>query len=253
MRSEKLAELLGNSMGDGSLEYAKRKRFQLRGHETEDREHYQKFIIPTFNEIIALPLAGKTVGTITDHKRNSYGISIESKVVVEFLKNHGLPTGDKKELSIPVWIRQNEKFLKAFLRGLFDTDGSIYFSKNYSAKSNHHKATRLVLGMTSKKLINQIHKSLLSMGFHPYLIKPFKSKTNKRYAYRVQISKKEDIIKWVEEIGFSNSKHMTKYLIRIRYGFCPPLTTIQQRKDILENKLDPKSFYAYGKVEGLVS
>ena len=131
MRETKLAELIGNAMGDGSLEAGKRNRFQLRGHETEDREHYQNFIIPVFNEVVALPVTGRHVKTITYHARNSYGIAMESRDLVEFLQRCGLPTGVKTELTIPSWISGNVRLVRAFLRGLFDTDGSIYCSRNY--------------------------------------------------------------------------------------------------------------------------
>jgi hypothetical protein len=50
------------------------------------------------------------------------------------LNGVGLPCGNKirNRASIPSWIFENEKYLKACIRVLIDTDGSIYALKpNY--------------------------------------------------------------------------------------------------------------------------
>ena len=49
-KNENTAELIGLSFGDGGLTYRKnsnRVKFQLRGHLTEDKEHYDSYIIFT--------------------------------------------------------------------------------------------------------------------------------------------------------------------------------------------------------------
>ncbi len=243
MLDSRLAELLGNAFGDGSIEIRNRYRFQLRGHISEDKEHYENFIIPTFDKKLALPITGRHVKTIVYKLRNSYGISIENEALVKFLVRCGLPAGTKNELNIPYWIRKNKSILRAFLRGLFDTDGTVYFSRNYSSKRPYHTAIRIVLTTTSKCLCKHVYKSLCFLDFRPYKIKPFKHSSNKRYGYRVQISRISDVKRWIKDIGSHNPKHYTKYRIWSKYGFCPPNTSLSQRKRILEGKLDIMSFY----------
>ena len=89
VHDKEVAEILGNSMGDGSFVKMKsgKIRFQLRGHINEDRDHYDNFVIPTFNKKIAIPLTGKNVGILVYKKRNSYGIGTENKRISKFLES----------------------------------------------------------------------------------------------------------------------------------------------------------------------
>ena len=48
---------------------------------------------------------------------------------------------------------------------------------------------------------------------------------------------------WMKSIGFNSRKHLTKYLIWKKSGFCPPYTSLPQREQILNEELDPYSFY----------
>jgi len=145
--SEKHAEFVGMHFGDGSLTQRKgtdRLRFQLRGDAVSDRAHYESFVIPLCNELIGFPFLGKEVVTVHDRKLNSFGVSVERNTFFEFFSELGIPIGVKKELKVPDWILENESFSKAFIRGLFDTDGGISYQRNYSAKIKtaccwHHK------------------------------------------------------------------------------------------------------------------
>ncbi|MBI2106952.1 hypothetical protein HYT57_03130 [Candidatus Woesearchaeota archaeon] len=48
---------------------------------------------------------------------------------------------------------------------------------------------------------------------------------------------------WFNEIGFNSSKHLTKYDIWKRFGFCPPYTNILERQKILDETIDVNSYY----------
>ena len=39
-------------------------------------------------------------------------------------------------------------------------------------------------------------------------------------------------------IGIKNPVKLTRYLVWKKFGFCPPHTNLQQRKDILNGKLN---------------
>jgi len=228
VKNVEIAEILGNALGDGSFVKMKsgKLRFQLRGHLKEDRDHYDNFIIPAFNKRIAYPLTGKKVGILIYKKRNSYGIGTESKAVSKFLKSIGLPIGTKKEINVPEWIKSNKENEKAFLRGLMDTDGSVYFS---NPKNN--TAITFDIGFTSKVFVKEIYNILNLLGYNPYLIKPYKKKNpREKILYKVRIKRKADTEKWINEIGFNNPKHSTKIEVYKKYGFCPPRTTIENRK-----------------------
>jgi DNA-binding transcriptional regulator WhiA len=218
-------------MGDGSLVRMKtgRLRFQLRGHITEDRDHYENFIIPTFNKTVAIPLMRKKISTVAYKKRNCYGIATENKSVTKFLLSLGLPLGTKNDVHVPEWIKNDDENSKAFLRGLMDTDGSVFFSN-----SKKHTGMTFDIGLTSQRLINDVYQMLLSLEFHPYMLKPYKKKKeNEKTLYKVRIKRKADLEKWINEIGFSNPKHETKTKIYKLKGYCMPNTTLNQRKEIL--------------------
>ena len=122
------------------------------------------------------------------------------------------------------------------IRGLFDTDGSLYFEKNRSAKKPENKVPNIKIGTTSKGLSRQLIKILSKLGYHPRCKNPFRGKRDKNQVYSVLIYRKGDIKKWIKEIGFRNPKHYTKWLVFKKLGYCPPYTTIAERKEILKQK-----------------
>lgn len=48
-------------------------------------------------------------------------------------------------------------------------------------------------------------------------------------------------------IGSHNPKHITKFKIAQKFGYCPTKTTIEQRKQILKGFIDPLSIYRQNK------
>ena len=123
------------------------------------------------------------------------------------------------------------------MRGLFDTDGTIYFDKNRSAKIKLNNRPAIKIGTVSERLSNQIFNLLIKMKFHPRKTKPYQGKRDKNKVYSILIYRKNDIIKYIDEIGFKNPKHYTKWLVFKKQGFCPPYTTLDERKKILSKGL----------------
>jgi hypothetical protein len=77
---------------------------------------------------------------------------------------------------------------------------------------------------------------LLGLGLHPRLKKPYKGKSNKNKVYTLLIYRRGDVKYFIEEIGFKNSKHHTKWLIFKKLGYCPPRTTLKERRKMLQCK-----------------
>ena len=61
--------------------------------------------------------------------------------------------------------------------------------------------------------------------------------------YALVLDIKADTDKWIKDIGFKNPKHYTKVKIWKKFGFCPPNTKIMERKKILNNEINPYSYY----------
>lgn len=241
------AELVGLSFGDGGLTYrnnSRRVKFQLRGDLREDKNHYDNYVIPLFNKEVMLPLFSREVGIVFNKRINFYGLSVESVNIEKPLNYLGIPSGVKKELTIPNWIKDNRGFLLSFLRGFFDTDGSISCQRNYSIRNNKfHTQIRISLSSTSKKLMEEIYSSLRSMDYK-VLIKSYTPKKKKeKRSYNIVLSGGIQVSKWMDEIGSKNPKHVTKYLVWKTFGFCPPYTSLELRKKILKKEVSPYSCY----------
>ena len=63
-------------------------------------------------------------------------------------------------------------------------------------------------------------------------------KKNENRVYLVTINGIRGLDRWMESVGMKNPVKLTRYLIWKKFGFCPPNTTLKQREDILNGKLD---------------
>lgn len=187
------------------------------------------------------------MGIVFNKRINFYGLSVESINIEKSLNYLGIPSGVKKELSIPKWVKNNGKYLLKFLRGFFDTDGCIFCQRNYSIKNNElHTQVRIHLSCTSKKLMEDIHNSLRLLGFKSLIYSSSPFKYGKKPAYIVKICGGIQVNKWMKEIGSKNPKHLTKYIIWRTFGFCPPNTSLSLRRKILKKEVSPYFYYQRG-------
>lgn len=239
--SEKHAEFVGLHFGDGSLIKRKdtdRLRFQLRGDAKADREHYESFIIPLCNELIGFPLRGRPVPTVHDKKLNSFGVYFEGEKLHGFFNALKINPGVKEELPIPDWIKNNQSFSIAFLRGLFDTDGNIYYKRNNNSKSLLNVVGIVSITTTSKALSEDVSVLLSTLEIKHYVEHRKPIHKQKKDYYKIQVYRPHHR-KFMALIGTHNPKHLTKFEMGEKFGFCPPRTTLEQRKQILKGELSP--------------
>ena len=112
-----------------------------------------------------------------------------------------LPIGTKYEqLKIPQLVLEKEEYKLAFIRGLFDTDGGLYF---------HHKVQKNYLGWcfanSSKPILQSVMDILLSLGFN---VK--KAGENKLYMYSL-----EHISRYLKVVNSHNPKNADKLIVRM--------------------------------------
>ena len=229
------AELMGIHIGDGCMSENKRySEYYLGGDITEEKEYHDSWVGPLFNRKIMMPLFGKNVNYKEHPKVGIYGFYIFDKELVNFFKKElGIKSGPKIDIGIPPVILKDKKLLKRFIRGLFDTDGNLYFDKNYSANEPLNNKPIIKLGTVSKKLADDVYYALKKLGLYPRMKNPYRGKRDKNWVYTVLLYRKADINFFIKEIEFKNSKHYTKWLIFEKFGFCPSNTTLKQRKKIL--------------------
>ena len=211
---EDMAEILGMHIGDGCISCNSRyKEYYLGGDLKEEKEYHNNWVKPLFDKKVMIPLYNKEVIYKEHPKVGVYGFYIFDKKIVEFFEDLGIKSGSKINVEIPKEILNDKKLLKRFLRGLFDTDGNIYFDKNRSAKNRINNRPGIQIGTVSKILAEQVYASLRNLGFNPRMKKPYKGKKDKNEVYSILIYRIADVSKFIEEIGFKNPKHLTKWLI----------------------------------------
>jgi len=124
------------------------------------------------------------------------------KKMSDFLvKGLGLPFGRGKcqKVMIPETIVKDLKLVRHTIRGIVDTDGSVFVSK----KPGIEKYPAIEITTTGGKLAFQPREVLLKLGFR-VASRVSKSRGGNLPAYRIALYGKENIKKWLEEIGFSN-------------------------------------------------
>ena len=220
----------------------------MTGDLIEEHSFYEEIILPTFNRLFSRLLKKKII--LKRYKSNGVcGIYIFDKKFSQYLINTlKFRKGKKIDIGISKLIRNKDQKIN-FLRGLFDTDGSIYFGKsNFKTKKKSyftilHYKPKIGLSTISKNLIDGVYQILKKLNFDPIYRTPKKQRPRENTMYKVELHRKEDISRWLREIGFKNPKHMSKVLIWKKFGFVPPHTTLKTRMQILNEETNILNYY----------
>jgi len=215
--SENLSEFFGIMFGDGTiLDKGRIHRFGISLNLTED------FIYKNYVTNLITELFGVEPRVRKRRKEGKFDIEINSKAISRFLLYLGFPKGKKiNKLTTPPWIFNSKKYLRVFLRGLVDTDGSLFFAKRGTYKLNSYPVIEIKI--CDKKFIGQLSSTIKYLGFE----------CNKN-DIKVQLNGKQNLEKWQKEIGFKNFNHQSRYLIWEKFKYCIPNTSLKQRMKILK-------------------
>ena len=230
-KTDAVYELVGVLLGDGYIYHKPpHHHIEICGNATEDRLYYENHLSKLLRD-----LGSKEIHIYERHdkKGKSIRFAVYSKELVTYFTNEiGLVNGKKKAeiAEIP------EKLLRAgwdktrlILRGFADTDGCLFFGQKGTYQK--HSYPMIEMRSASSKLLNQFQCLLQSHGFTPRL-RSVKSRYMSKASY-LYLSGKKQLLKWIDEISFSNPKHLTKYYVWKRIGYCPPGTTLRERLQIL--------------------
>lgn len=182
-RSSKLAEFFGAMFGDGHVS-----RYQtsvtLGTKELEYVEHVQSMM----QDLFAVP------ATISVKKRSGYrDVYIGSTQITSWLLNQGLVHNKvAAQVDIPQWIYSRPSYMKSFMRGFFDTDGSVYKLRF---------GTQISLTNKSMPLLKSLRKILIKLEYKPSEVS----------SYRVYLTRKADLNRFFREIRPANSKHLRRF------------------------------------------
>lgn len=244
LKNPEIAEILGNFIGDGWIESTKDALY-IAGSQTEDKEHYDTFVAPTFSKYFT------KVSPKNFPYWHVYGIVSYKKKIVQKAIDLGFQVGKKSYIAkIPDWIMDsnNKDIIKSVIRGIFDTDGCFYCKKAYGKydkpwTKEHHCKPRIIFNLTSKMLVNQMCFlfSKINIEFKRYARTPKSNPLkNNSKIYTIHINKYNHIERWFKIVKTSNSRHQTRYDVWKKFGYLPPKTSIKQRKKMLSYKLRNK-------------
>ncbi len=198
----KLAEEIGMHVGDGFLSM-RRNEYRLKGSPFDERQFYRGFVSPLYKELFNLDANLKDYGT-------SYGFEVCSKALWSF-KNKvlGIQAGRKTGIRVPEVIKVNNgEILAGFIRGYFDTDGSLSFISKYGYSSYY---PNINAASASELLIRDVAEILSMFGLRPTVDK-------NRDWWAVQLRGYENFFRFLELIGWNSKKYVDKInLWRSRY------------------------------------
>ena len=189
-----LAEFTGIMLGDGGI--TKNQVTITLNRETDyDYMTYVKRLIVKLFEL--------TPSFREDKKSLATNIVVSSVELVDFCKNLGLKVGNKikQGADVPEWIKQKRKLMVVCVRGLVDTDGSV-FKHKYRSNGRLYKYTKIDFSSCSKPLMESVFKFLKSLGLRPRIVKDGK---------KLRIESIDTVKKYMELIGTSNKKHLNRY------------------------------------------
>lgn len=196
LSDEEVGEVCGIFAGDGTLYKTNGNSvvLEIRGG-LDEQDYYKNTIIYLFSTLFQTDLkvlkrkynGGHTVG-----KRKC------GKIVFDiFCGRFGFKVGRKSStVSVPKFIKESRKllFAKGYIRGVFDTDGSIYIRKTGKGYSQP------VISLTSVSSIHliEIKEMLNRLGFNSWI-----EKSN----YRVRLGGWSTTRKFLESIKPNNERH----------------------------------------------
>ena len=226
-KNEQLAELIGIILGDGHLHKKENKLTVVSS--IEEEPYLQNVVMTLISNLFNIkPNLRKRLD------RNAYYMWIASKEMMKFLTSIGLKRGNKRYATIPPFIFENKRYLISFLRGLFDTDGCLKFSR---LSKSYPYYPRIQFCFSDTPFSDNVIKIISLVNFKSCT---WKENRFNGLAFH-QISGKENLERWIKEVGPRNMVHITKYFYWKRFGRYAPNSTLKQRIEAL-NLNKPCSF-----------
>ncbi|HBB36665.1 MAG: hypothetical protein UX02_C0001G0030 [Candidatus Moranbacteria bacterium GW2011_GWC1_45_18] len=191
--SAKLAEFVGIILGDGGISM---RQVSISLNRETDQD-YISFVNKMITDLFSV-----FPGLYSDPKSKADTIVISRTELVDYLtQKMGLKIGNKvkQKIDIPIWIKRNKKYEIACLRGLIDTDGSVY-KHTYVVNKKIYRYQKLSFCSLSPPLLHTVFRILKNIGLKPRICK------NKE----IKVENKQNVLKYFKIVGSNNKKHLEK-------------------------------------------
>jgi hypothetical protein len=189
-----LAEFMGILFGDG---HVGKYQTSISLNSETDRE-YVKYVRTLIRKNF-----GIEPGIRKRKNALAVDITISSVLFSKRMVQLGMIGGNKihGDFRIPEWIMSSDLYIKAFIRGLFDTDGSIYIERKV-IKEKIYRYIGMIITSASPQLRADIMIALQKLNLSP---------TNTATQQSVFLRKEKDIKSYFSNISSHNSKHSVRY------------------------------------------
>ena len=217
---KRIALLFGILLGDGCLScYSckdrknKRKTIVITGHKKDDREFFEKILVPLLKSLTnsSIKIKERKIKQVIE-------IHVSDKLFFTKISSLGFPIGKKgASLKIPK-IFYDKDLVMEITRGFFATDGSLVITKNPNKYYPRVEGNGI-----SKNLIGQIFNYLIKVGMKGYLYEAKRKTINPKWnviqkQYRFQFNGLNNLLLFNNLIGFINPKHNKRYVKFLKYS-----------------------------------
>ena len=206
------AELLGAFAGDGWMSKGKSSTsLFITGNTKDEKQDYDERISFLFQKVF-----DKKVNPRNYPYWRTYGIYVSEKRIIDAFVGTGMPVGEKSmRVKVPELILSDKMLMQSFLRGLFDTDGCICFSKSYNKNaSKWQKSCRHIpevfISTISKQLAEQTSLIFQSINLQP-TTRIIKSSRGYKPSYRIYIRSKSKTKQFFKIVQPKNQKHLDRF------------------------------------------
>ncbi len=210
--TEDLAYISGILMGDGHITISRKRgdyyikcvgspRNEMEFHDTVIRDILKRL----FDADVEMKL---------HDNQTTYGFHMYSKILAEFLTGSiGIPCGSKSGIiSTPEIFKKDCHLRRSFLRGYADTDFSLTLRRRYR-KVRYYPV--IVGASKSRRMMEEVAEYLEDEGFRVSRDmdrRSYDKRCGKMLTiHRIQLYGHEQLVLWMEKIGFSNPKHMKRF------------------------------------------
>jgi intein/homing endonuclease len=185
--SEELAEFVGILLGDGHISPT-----QILITTSRNEEKYLRYLKGLMKNLFGVDPHTSKGKSSNQSRLNAIDTYIGSTKIVRYFLEMGLVKNKvESQVDVPQWIKKNKKYGKRFLRGFFDTDGSIY-KLRFGVQVCYKNA--------SAPLLNSTREILTSLDYAPSQI-----------SYRsLYLTRKEDLRRFFKEVKPANQKHINR-------------------------------------------
>jgi intein/homing endonuclease len=193
-RSEALAEFTGILLGDGGIS-----KYQLAiTLNIHEERGYGAFVIALIENLF-----GVTPSVHYEKNAAAFNIVVSRRDLVVFCNDVlGLAVGDKirQKIDLPGWIKKDKSFAAASMRGLFDTDGSV-FDHRYHVGGKLYSYKKFEFCSLSRPLLDSVHMILKNLDLHPRFSR----------GKSIWLDSRADVKRYFDTIGSHNPKHLKRY------------------------------------------